>query len=186
MDELIIINVYSKSELPSVIEFNNKFSYKLRIVSAMPINFGTVWKVPDSDKSTVEWSRRFLRKFMDESYDVLIKIDPDTIVKTFPEIPCGCDVAGDFRKTNMGWVWFGGCQYFTRNAIEKILADDLFNGYCKYQDIQLAKSVQRLGLKAYNMNNIDAWNTIPSTAAVIHKGRCNIVKLDGGLITLTK
>ena len=155
MNSLIIINVYSESELLSVKEFNNRFSNKLRIVSAMPIDFGTVWKVPDSDKSTVEWTRRFLRKFMDESHDVLIKIDPDTIVKKFPEIPPHCDVAGDFRKTNMGWVWLGGCHYFTKNAVEKILEDPLYNGYCKYQDIQLAKSVQRLGLRAYNMSEID-------------------------------
>lgn len=184
MNTTIVTNYSSPKETAAVESLISRFGTSLRIVTPLSIAGGTIWQVPDSDKTTVEWTKRFLRVFLTESADILIKIDPDTVIKTLPDMPPKCDVAGDFRKTNIGWVWFGACQYYTRNAVERILSDPLYVGKCVYQDVELAESIKRMGLKAYNMPNVDGWSAPDSTANVTHKGRHPIPKRLGGFITL--
>ena len=184
MNPLIVTTLSRESEIDSVKSFNDRFKNNFRIVTDMNISFGNVWKVESSDKSTVEWTKRFLRKFLEESdYDSLIKIDPDTKIQSLPTIPNDCDIAGDFRKSNMDWVWFGAYQFYTRESVQKILNDSLYTGYCIYQDIELAKSIIRLNLKAYNMSDVNGWCPDESpTELVSHLGRRPIERFPVGLM----
>jgi len=185
MNTLIITNVWLNREVNLVKSLNERFNPNFRIVTPLDINFGILWKVSDSIKNNVEWTKRYLRKFIEESsYDILVKIDPDTVIKTLPEMPEDCDVAGDFRKTGLGWIWFGACQYYTKNAVEQILSDNLFTGMCRYQDIELAKSIKRLNLRAYNMDEIDGWSKEGSVAQVTHRQCTPINRLPSGFITM--
>lgn len=185
MNTLMITNVWSDKEVEMVKLLNDRFSPGFRIVTNMKLGFGNIWKVPDANKRTVEWTKRFLRKFMEtKSFDVLLKIDPDITITSVPVMPINCDVAGDFRKAGAGWVWFGGCQYYTKSAVEKILEDEEYVGSCTFQDVELAKSVKRLGLRAYNMNEVDMWGDENSSAQMFHQKRTNIKRLPSGLITM--
>ena len=180
MKTLIVVHVFTEAEVPAVQAFSALFGDMLRIVTPMPLNFGTVWKVPDANKGMVEWTKRFLWR---EPYDVLVKIDPDTVIKgTLPPMPPNCDVAGDFRKSRVGWVWFGACQYYTRVAALKLRADPLYTGACIWQDVSLAAAVVRLGLQAFNMPEIDGWGEDPS-AVVTHKPKTVIPRLPPGPVT---
>lgn len=186
MSKLIITNVWSDTEMEKVKLLNDRFSPNFRIVTALNIGFGSLWKVDGSSKRTVEWTKRFLRKFIEEkSFDILLKIDPDIIIKDVPEMPLDCDVAGDFRQSPAGWVWFGGCQYYTRNAVERLLSDPLYVGNSNFQDVELAKSVQRLNLKAYNMSEVDMWGDEGSTAQMFHPRHTPLKRLPSGPIILT-
>ena len=178
--------MWLETEIEKVKLLNNRFSPDFRIITPLDISFGNVWNVPDANKRTVEWTKRFLRKFIEEkSFDILLKIDPDIIIKDVPEMPSDCDVAGDFRKAAAGWVWFGGCQYYTRNAVERLLADPLYVGKATFQDVELAKSVQRLNLKAYNMSEVDMWGDEGSTAQMFHPRKSGVKRLPSGPIILT-
>lgn len=184
MNTLIITTLSRESEIDSVKSFSDRFGGNFRIVTDMDISFGNVWKVESSDKSTVEWTRRFLMRFLEElSFDSLIKIDPDTVIRSLPTIPDNCGVAGDFRKTNMGWVWFGAYQFYTREAVQKILNDSLFTGNCIYQDVALAQSIVRLNLKAYNMSDVNGWCPDENPIELVsHLGRRPITRLPSGLM----
>lgn len=185
MPTLIVCNVSSESEIPVVKGFSYRFGTDFRIVTNLNLGFGRVWKMESMAKTDAEWTRRFMRKFMDENYSTLLKIDPDTKIKSLPAMPAGCDVAGDFRQTNLGWLWLGAFQYFTRSAVEKILADPLYTGSCLYQDVSLASSVRRLGLKACNMEEVDGWCGPDSNSQVTHRGRALIERNPAGPIILT-
>ena len=185
MNTLIIANVWSDKEIEKVEILNDRFFPNFRIVTNMDIGFGTVWKVPDSSKNTVEWTKRFLRKFMEtKSFDILLKIDPDITIKSVPEMPVDCDIAGDFRISPVGWIWFGGCQYYTKNAVARILADPLYIGKSHFQDAELAKSVKRLNLRAYNMSEVDMWGDDDSMAEMFHPRRTSMKRLPSGIIML--
>jgi len=185
MKTLIVSNVWTKNEVDKARNFSNILAPNFRIITDMDINFGIVWKVPDHDKRTVEWNRRILRKFLKESsYDVLLKIDPDITIRSIPDMPENCDVAGDFRKFGSNWVWFGACQYYTKSAVEKILGDVSYTGNCNFQDVALTKSVQRLNLRAYNMEEVDMWGKPDSTAKMFHPEKTPQERLPIGLIIL--
>lgn len=168
MKTLVVVTVSSDKELAGARALNARFAPDFRIVTALDIDFGKIWAVPDANKHTVEWTRRFLEWFLSEPYDVLLKVDPDTRIKKLPVMPAGCDVAGDFRITDMGWVWFGGFQYYTRSAVKKILADAQYTGGCLRQDVALAACVRRLGLRANNMAEVDCWCAPGALADVTH------------------
>jgi hypothetical protein len=168
MNPLIIANVWASHELAQVKALDLRFSPNFRVVTPLNLDFGTVWRVPDSNKYLVNWTKRFLVRFLQESFDSLVKIDPDTVLSTLPAMPENCDVAGDFRKSPVGWVWLGACQYYTRAAVMMLLADPVYTGGCYFQDVALASSVARLNLRAYNMPEIDGWSLPDSTAAVKH------------------
>ena len=185
MKTLIVTNVYCDKEVNKAKIFNDRFGDDFRIVTHLDIGFGKVWKVDDYNKRTVEWTKRILRKFLEEPYDVLLKIDPDVIIKSVPEMPLNCDVAGDFRKPSVGWIWFGACQYYTRSAVERILSDALYTGKCMYQDVELAKVIKRLSLKAYNMEEVDMWCEKDSPALITHRSQVFIQRLSSGPITMT-
>jgi hypothetical protein len=186
MNKLVVTNVWKEQEVELVKLLNDRFSPNFRIITPMNIEFGNVWKVSDSSKKTVEWTKRFLRKFIEEkSFDILLKIDPDIVVKNVPEMPDGYDVAGDFRRSSVGWVWFGGCQYYTRNAVEKLLNDPCYIGQSNFQDVEISKSIQRLNLKAYNMDEVDMWGDEGSTAQMFHPRRTPMKRLPSGPIILT-
>jgi len=182
MRALIVLNMWSFKELDEVKAHDAMFGDKLRIVTPLNIDFGNVWQVPDSMKLRVEWTKRFLRRFLQESHDVLVKIDPDTVIKKLPDMPADCDVAGDFRKSSVGWVWLGACQYYTRSAVEKILSDPLYINGCYYQDAALASVVCRTGLRAFNMPEIDGWSQPGSTSAVTHRAKSSIPKQPAGFV----
>ena len=184
MNNLIITTVYKDSEISLARAHNDRYGDKLRIVSDLKLDFGNVWPVPDSNKFAVEWTKRFLRLFLNETeFDGLLKIDPDTTIRDLPLIP-DCDVAGDFRKSDVGWLWLGGFQFFTKHAVNQILNDSLYTGNCVFQDVELAKSIQRLNLKAYNLENIDCWNlTNDQNLLVYHPGKSKIKGLQSGFVT---
>jgi len=183
MKTLIVTNVWTKEEAEKARSFNDRLSPDFRIITDMKLDFGKVWEVPDHDKRTVEWNRRILQRFIKEnSYDILLKIDPDIAVKSIPEMPENCDVAGDFRKFALNWVWFGACQYYTKAAVEKILGDSEYTGVCIFQDITLMKSVQRLNLRAYNMEEVDMWGKPDSTAQMFHPETSPRERLPSGII----
>lgn len=188
MKTLVIVTLSKTSELPAVRALSTKFGAALRIVTPLALDFApegtnSVWKVADTNKAVVEWTKRFLRQALAEPFDVLVKVDPDTVFKgDLPAMP-DCDVAGDFRKAELGWVWLGACQYYRRSAIEKILADSHYIGFCMWQDIALARAVVRTGLRCYNMPEIDGWGEDPS-AVVTHLAKTSIPRMPPGLIAL--
>lgn len=125
-----------------------------------------------------------LEFFLSSNDSLLIKIDPDTeIAGELPEMPKTADIAGDFRMGEFGWIWFGAAQYFTRSAAEKIM-NDCPDRLTLCQDITIAESSRRLGLRAYNMEDVNGWNTLHETvASVRHPGHGLISRLSPGFIS---
>lgn len=143
-------------------------------------------KVSNMNKTTVDWTKRFLRHFVETGHGDMVKIDPDTFVRRFPEIP-KCDVAGDFRYHNNRWIWMGGFQYFTRDAVIKILNDEHYQGTCIYQDWALADSVRRLNLDAKNLHSVNCWGDVPDKEAdVFHRGSIRIKRAELGSVEFNK
>jgi hypothetical protein len=185
MSQIIVINYSRPQELALVQGHVERFGADVvRVVTNMETDFQNVWKFPTMDKKNVEWTKRFLEKFLAEDADTMIKIDPDTVIKILPSMPVRAEAAGDFRKSNVGWIWFGACQYYRRTAVTKILADAKYTGMCMYQDMALASSVARCGLRAYNMPEINGWSRGDEDALVVHRGLSDIDRLPGGWCTL--
>jgi hypothetical protein len=133
--------------------------------------YGAVpWVIPDTNKSTLEWSLRIFRDYTRDGWAV--KIDPDTVVKSVPEAPPqGHDAAGDFRFISGRWIWFGGFQLFTKKAAEVVSTSEPVS--CVYQDVELAKILSRSKLACYNYgaDEVDCWSSDKTkSAGVWHRG----------------
>jgi hypothetical protein len=186
MNPLIVVNFHRQSELAGVAVFAARFGESFRGVSDLKTPL-TSWPVLSMQKMDAEWTKRFLRLFLAEkNFDCLIKIDPDTSINGELPLPVlGGDVAGDFRKSKFGWIWFGGYHFYTRAAAEKILADTLFDGRIVSQDIPQTKSVIRLGLKAEQLAGVNCWKMPEDADAIVsHFGHSRIPASPPGLITL--
>lgn len=185
MKPLIVINFCKQSEMESVAAFAKRFGSDFRGVSNLKTAF-TSWPVDSMNKIGVEWTKRFLRRFMEETkYDCLIKIDPDTTITGELQFPIqGGDVAGDFRHSKFGWIWFGGYHFFTRAAVERILSDSEYVGSSFLQDIPLTQSVIRMGLKTEQLQSVNCWKLRgDADTAVSHAGRTKIPISLPGLIS---
>lgn len=186
MNPLLVVNFHQQSELAAVSGFAGRFGKRFRGMSDLKTEF-TTWPVSSMKKTDAEWTKRFLRKFIEETeYDCLIKIDPDTIISGELPLPVhGGDVAGDFRKSKFGWIWFGGYHFYTRAAAGKIVFDQEFSGYVPSQDLPQTKSVIRLNLKAEQLADVNCWKlaTDPETI-VSHPGYTAIPISPPGLLNL--
>lgn len=146
----------------------------------------TDWLFPDMDKSTVDWTKRLLARAV-ASGEPLLKVDPDTTFHSVPPPPPDCDIAGDFRRSTVGWIWFGAYQYFTTLALQKFLSDPEYSGPCKFQDVALTQSARRTGLRAFNMPEVNGW-VLPKhpPVAVMHRSRGSIQRLPPGFVDLRR
>lgn len=180
MNPLVVVNYSTPDELPALRNLARLLGPNLVVVTTETLDFTPVWLFDSMDKSDVEWTKRLLRQYRqaDASYDCLIKIDPDTEINTvpLPDFPKNSDVAGDFRKAEKGWVWFGACQYFTNEAVDRLLADRYYVGITDYQDTALARSVIRCRLGAVNMPEVNGWNYAKTPVQISHPGRSIIVR----------
>jgi hypothetical protein len=187
MNALILVNYSQPKELEMVKNLAHQLGPNLCVATMQPLDFTPTWIFDSMEKKDVEWTKRLLRRFIESesTFDVLIKIDPDTQITKLPlpEFPENADVAGDFRKAPAGWVWFGACQYFSKSAISQLLADKYYSGMVRFQDVALAQSIARLGLKAVNMLEIDGWALTPSTSQIVHPGCTRIKRIPAGSVT---
>jgi hypothetical protein len=177
-----IVNWYSPSETKRVQQLRKRFAKTLYVATSFKTEEPNTWHFESMRKGTVEWTKRLLVKFLETDEEYLIKIDPDTTIKRLPKPPEGCDVAGDFRRAPIGWIWLGAYQYFTRNAAEKLLADPEYKGVCAFQDYALCQSVIRTGLKAYNMPEVNGWSKTPGEELITHPGRTEIPRAPFGIV----
>jgi hypothetical protein len=186
MNALVLVNYSQPKELEMVKNLAKKLGPNLIVATTQPLDFTPTWIFDSMDKKDVEWTKRLLRKFIESesTFDTLIKIDPDTQITRLPlpEFPADADVAGDFRKAPAGWVWFGACQYFSKDTITKILADKYYFGTVRFQDVALVQSIIRVGLRAVNMLEIDGWALGPSTSQIVHPGCTRIKRIPAGLV----
>lgn len=186
MNPLVVVNFYRETELPKVAALAKIIGPNFRGVSHLDTPL-TSWRFDSMRKFNVEWTKRFMRQFLEnKSFDVLIKVDPDTVINgpvlPVPDLPC--HVAGDFRKSWFGWVWFGGYHFFSRPAVEAILADPDYTGNCPTQDMTLAQSVSRLKLTAYNLPFVNCCKTKNDGPALVeHRGGVLIDRLPPGRVS---
>jgi hypothetical protein len=189
---IIATTISRPAELDGVQLQFKRFGKELRVVAlSVPdgIPEDQVWIVKDMDKRTVNWTRRIFEMFLKTSEDVLIKTDPDSVFSDDETVLAPLrksDVAGDFRQAQLGMVFLGGFQYFTRHACEVLLADRKFNGFCIYQDIELAKAIARNKLVAYNMPGVNSHWVLGDAKkyVVIHHGNGTLKRLAGGRVIL--
>jgi hypothetical protein len=185
----IYINFSRESERNRVCELDFQFPKQLVVfTNLLPIfEHAEVVVVDNMNKSNVNWTKRMLTHFIESGKPSMVKIDPDTIIRKFPEIPGECDVAGDFRYHHGKWIWLGGFQYFTRDAAIKILADEKYVGNCVFQDWALAESVRRQNLKAKVIQTINCWGIVPDKQSdVFHRGNINIARDELNLVEFNK
>lgn len=137
------------------------------------------------DKTSSGWSLRWISEALKTDARAFVKIDPDTVISHEIEIPDEAEVAGDFRRTGLGIVWFGAFQYLTRRAAEKMLASGQ-DVACKYQDVYLGNLAKNLQLVAHNLEEVNGWRRQEdSEAAVEHCGRSVISRLPFGVVNWT-
>ena len=184
MNPLVVVNFHRADELPKVARLSNIIGENFRGISNFEIPM-TSWRFDSMRKFDVEWTKRFLRRFLEETqFDCLVKIDPDTKLKGHLPLPENrCDVAGDFRYYIHGWVWFGGYHFFTRRAVEILLNDPLYSGISPIQDMPLTQAVVRNHLTALNMADVNCCR-IPFEPKTIvsHPARYFIPRLPPGII----
>ena len=189
---IIATTISRPAELDGVRRQFKRFGNDLRVI-ALSVPEGIpeeqVWLVNDMNKRDVNWTRRIFEMFLKTSDDILVKTDPDSIFSddetTFAPLRKS-DVAGDFRRAQLGMVFLGGFQYYTRHACEVILADKKFEGFCIFQDVELAKAIARNKLIAYNMPGVNShWVAGDAKKyVVIHHGNGTLKRLKGGRVIL--
>lgn len=186
MNPLVVVNFHHADELPQVARLAKIIGPNFRGVSHLDTPL-TAWRFDSMRKFNVEWTKRFLRQFLEtKSFDTLIKLDPDTVINSsilpLPDLPC--HVAGDFRKSWFGWVWFGGYQFFSRHAAQSLLDDPEYTGNCPVQDMPLTQSVIRQKLTAYNLPFVNCCKTKTDGPALVeHRGGVLINRQPPGLVS---
>lgn len=179
--DLVVVNWSRYDEIEGISALRKLFGSRLRVLSYFS---GCDWIVSDMDKKSVEWSRRWLRLALEEGADTITKVDPDTAFRGLASVPEAAEVAGDWRRRpRQDWIWLGAYQHFSRSAAERILLDPEFCGPCRYQDVALAASAVRLGLRAANLADVNGWSrkTDPEVA-IMHAGRSSIPREPAGWV----
>jgi hypothetical protein len=186
---LAIANAYFEKERDGVDRHYAMFRESFRLVTMA----GMFPEIPDSNKlivtdknlRNVEWTKRFLRLFIDSGEPWMVKLDPDVEIQDGTEMKPSeeCDVAGDFRTMFQGLLFVGSFHYITRQAAISLVNDSHYSGTCLYEDVPLAASVMRNHLKALNWEKVNAWaiDGDPITP-IYHKGRSKLNRLPLGII----
>lgn len=185
---LAIANAYFPNEHEGVARHLAMFGSSFRLVT-MAGMFNEVpdaqkWIVPDHNKHNVEWTKRFLRRFIESGESWMVKLDPDVEIAPGTVMIPGepCDVAGDFRTMFQGLL-FVSSHYMTRSAAQRLVADTAYAGDCTYQDVPIAAAVMRNHFKALNWSKVNGWaRPGDKPTPITHPGRSDLARLPLGVI----